>query len=73
VPFLADQPFWGALLHRRGFGTTPIRARWVTADRLGAALADLPDDALVKEAARTMATEDGCATALELLATPALR
>lgn len=26
VPFLADQPFWGALLHRRGFGAAPMPA-----------------------------------------------
>jgi sterol 3beta-glucosyltransferase len=67
VPFLADQPFWGGLLHRRGFGAAPVRARRLTADRLGAALATLPDDTRVKQAAQAMRAEDGCASALDVL------
>jgi sterol 3beta-glucosyltransferase len=67
VPFLADQPFWGALLHRRGFGAVPVPARRLTAARLGAALAVLPDPAAVRTAARAMAAEDGCGTALAIL------
>jgi sterol 3beta-glucosyltransferase len=67
VPFLADQPFWGALLHRRGLAAAPVPARRLTADRLGAALATLPDPGAAADAARAMAGEDGCRTALELL------
>ena len=67
VPFLADQPFWGALLHRRGLGAAPVPARRLTADRLGAALTTLPDPSVAAEAARAMAREDGCRTAMMLL------
>ena len=67
VPFLADQPFWGALLHRRGFGAAPVPARRLTAARLGAALDALPDPSAVRAAARAMATEDGCGDALAVL------
>jgi hypothetical protein len=67
VPFLADQPFWGALLHRRGLGAAPVRVRRLTADRLVAALATLPGDTRVKQAAQAMRAEDGCASALDLL------
>jgi sterol 3beta-glucosyltransferase len=67
VPFLADQPFWGAMLHRRGFGAAPVPARRLTAARLGAALGVLPDSAAVRAGARAMATEDGCGKALAVL------
>ncbi|MGY1706555.1 glycosyltransferase [Geodermatophilus sp. SYSU D00697] len=67
VPFLADQPFWGALLHRRGLGAAPVPARRLTADRLGAALATLPGPGAAADAACAMAGEDGCRTAIELL------
>jgi sterol 3beta-glucosyltransferase len=67
VPFLADQPFWGALLHRRGLGAAPVPARRLTADRLGAALATLPDPSAAAHTARAMAKEDGCQTAMMLL------
>ena len=67
VPFLADQPFLGALLHRRGLGAAPVPARRLTADRLGVALATLPDPGAAADTAREMAGEDGCRTALMLL------
>jgi sterol 3beta-glucosyltransferase len=55
VPFLADQPFWGALLHRRGLGAAPVPARRLTTDRLGAALATLPDPSAAAHTSRAMA------------------
>lgn len=67
VPFLADQPFWGALLHRRGLGAPPLPARRLSADRLADALAELPGPAAVRTAAAAMAAEDGCGAALRLL------
>jgi sterol 3beta-glucosyltransferase len=67
VPFLADQPFWGALLHRRGFAAAPVPARRLTAARLGDALSALPDPVAVRAAARGMAVEDGCGTALGII------
>jgi sterol 3beta-glucosyltransferase len=48
VPFLADQPFWGALLHRRGLAAAPVAARRCTADRLLTALSEMPDRAAVE-------------------------
>jgi sterol 3beta-glucosyltransferase len=68
VPFLADQPFWGALLHRRGLAAPPVPARRLDAGTLGAALAQVPDPAAVRAAAAATAKEDGCGTALRVLA-----
>jgi sterol 3beta-glucosyltransferase len=67
VPFLADQPFWGALLHRRGLGAPPVPARRLDPDRLASALAALPDPSRVRAVAAAMADEDGCGTALRVL------
>lgn len=67
VPFLADQPFWGALLHRRGLASRPVPARRLTAPDLAHALTDRPDPAPVRAAAAALAVEDGCATALRLV------
>ncbi|WP_337062028.1 glycosyltransferase [Kineococcus sp. G2] len=39
VPFTADQPFWGALLQRRGVAAAPLRPRRLDAGRLTAAVA----------------------------------
>ncbi|WP_232666676.1 glycosyltransferase [Pseudonocardia sp. TRM90224] len=68
VPFLADQPFWGKLLHRRGLAAAPLPARKLTEQRLAAALAALPPAAVVQRVAAEMAMEDGCAAALKELA-----
>jgi sterol 3beta-glucosyltransferase len=67
VPFIADQPFWAGLLHRKGLAAPPVPARRLTADRLAAALAALPDADAVRPIADRMSTEDGCAAALRLL------
>jgi sterol 3beta-glucosyltransferase len=67
VPFLGDQPFWARLLHRRGLAAAPVLSRRLTADRLATALANVPDPAAVREAARRMDTEDGCGAALEAI------
>jgi sterol 3beta-glucosyltransferase len=67
VPFLADQPFWGGLLHRRGLGARPVPVRRLTADRLRGALEALPPPDPVVAVAAAMAEEDGCAAALQVL------
>ncbi|MFC9919680.1 glycosyltransferase [Agromyces binzhouensis] len=68
VPFIADQPFWGAMLHRRGLAPAPIPRRRVTADRLAEALAAAPAfQTAVEAAAARMADEDGAAEALGVL------
>lgn len=68
VPFIADQPFWGALLHRRGLGPVPIPQRRVGAERLADALAAAPAAApAVRSVAERMAQEDGTGAALQVL------
>ena len=39
-PFVADQPFWGRLMQRRGVATTPIHQRHLTPDRLTTAISE---------------------------------
>lgn len=68
VPFIADQPFWGQLLHRRGLGPEPIPYRKLTADRLAQALGQA--GSCRDQAARTgelVRKEDGTAVAVGVL------
>mgnify|MGYP000112019775 CR=1 FL=1 len=68
VPFIADQPFWGARLHDRGLAPAPIPHRKLTADRVADALAAAPTfQSAVDAAAERMAGEDGAAVALGVL------
>lgn len=68
VPFIADQPFWGAHLHRRGLGPAAIPQRRLTADRLAAAFAATPAyEAAVASVAERMSQEDGTGAALQVL------
>lgn len=68
VPFIADQPFWGARLHEAGLAPAPVRRRSLSARTLGAAL-DAVDGCRprVTAAAQAMAGEDGTGAALEVL------
>lgn len=68
VPFLADQPFWGALLHRRGLGAPPLKAKRLTAGRFTATFHQLPDPTAVRAVGQKVAAEDGCGEALRVLA-----
>ena len=68
VPFIADQPFWGAVLHRRGLGPQPVPYRKLTADRLARALGEAGSCRI--QAARTgelVRAEDGTAVAVGVL------
>jgi sterol 3beta-glucosyltransferase len=68
VPFIADQPFWGARLHDAGLAPKPIRRRALSARTLGAALDDVDGwRPRVAAAARAMAHEDGTGAALAVL------
>lgn len=68
VPFIADQPFWGAHLHRRGLGPAAIPQRRLTAERLAVALADVPQyEPAVASVAERMSHEDGTGEALRVL------
>ena len=68
VPFLADQPFWGALLHRRGLAARPVPARHCTMAGFTAAFSELPERSTVEAVGRRIAAEDGCGAALVVLA-----
>jgi sterol 3beta-glucosyltransferase len=66
VPFIADQPFWGAQLHRAGLAPKPIPQRRMTAARLGAALEAVDRYAARnRELAPQIAAEDGLREAIE--------
>jgi sterol 3beta-glucosyltransferase len=68
VPFIADQPFWGHLLHQRGLAPAPVPYRKITADRLTDALAHA--GSCREQAAQTgerIRKENGTATALDVL------
>ncbi len=68
VPFIADQPFWGSLLQRRGLGPAPIPQRRLTAGRLAEAFAEAPEHAAAAASvAERMSEEDGAGAALQVL------
>ncbi len=68
VPFIADQPFWGALLHRQGLGPAAIPQRRLTAARVAAAFEEAPAyEAAVTSAAQRMSHDDGTGAALQVL------
>ncbi|MBM7503775.1 glycosyltransferase [Agromyces aurantiacus] len=68
VPFIADQPFWGARLLEAGLAPAAIPQRRLTATRLGEAIAAAPRcSAAVGEAAERMAHEDGAGEAVRAL------
>jgi sterol 3beta-glucosyltransferase len=68
VPFIADQPFWGARLHERGLTPAPIPQKRLTARKLAAALTDAAGcREAVAAAARAMAGEDGTSAALAVI------
>jgi len=70
VPFIADQPFWGARMHARGLSPAPIPQRRLTPALLATALAAAEHCRSAAAAtARTMATEDGTGAALAVLGT----
>ncbi len=69
VPVTADQPFWGAQLHRRGIAPKPIPVRRLTAATLVPAIADaLARRDRASQVGRAMQQEDGLKAALDVLA-----
>ncbi|MET0693430.1 MAG: glycosyltransferase [Propionibacteriaceae bacterium] len=68
LPFVADQPFWGRLLHRDGLAPRPLSRRRLTVARLGHALDQVED---YRPAAHTISeqlmSEHGVTSACELL------
>ncbi len=69
VPFMGDQPFWGARVAASGAGLQPIPQKQLTAERLTAALDKLARDPDLRERAAVLGealrAEDGPARAVE--------
>jgi sterol 3beta-glucosyltransferase len=70
-PFVADQPFWGDVVHRRGVGAPPVPQRRLTVDSLAAALDVVVGNEVVARSARELGervrAEDGVGTAVAAL------
>ncbi len=70
-PVFADQPFWGARVHRIGAGPAPIRQKKLTTENLARALKDLEMPTFrdgAERAARLMASEPGAKGTADQLA-----
>lgn len=68
VPFMADQPFWGAQLHRQGLAAAPIPLRRLSVDALVPAMADaLSRRARAAEAGGLMRRDRGVRQAVDVL------
>ncbi len=69
IPFAADQPFWGQRVAALGTGPLPIMRKWLTAERLTAALRLMADDENMRGRAARLGTllraEDGVAEAVK--------
>lgn len=70
-PFIADQPFWGRIVHEAGLGPKPIAQRRLTVEGLSAAIETATLDSAIAERAARMAArirgEDGVGRAVEIL------
>ncbi|MUN62140.1 glycosyltransferase [Kocuria sediminis] len=68
VPFLADQPFWGRQLHRRGLAAAPVPRQRLTTERLTAALVEAVACAATAErVGQEIRREHGVQTALDVV------
>lgn len=68
VPFIADQPFWGARTHAGGLSPAPLRQSRLTAARLRTRLVESEKYRReVQRAAIAMAREDGVGAALRAI------
>jgi sterol 3beta-glucosyltransferase len=71
VPFVFDQPFWGARVKALGLGPDPIPQNKLTADRLGEAIRIAVTDPDIKRRAKAcgeaIRSEDGTANAVKII------
>jgi sterol 3beta-glucosyltransferase len=71
VPFIADQPFWGAVVHQIGAGPQPIAQNKLTVENLTQALREMADSSAMRQRAEAVGTqiraEDGIARAIQVL------
>lgn len=70
-PFMADQPFWGKLVHQRGIGPEPISQYRLTSDKLATAITTVVVDQTMKHRAAELGeqirAEDGVGRAVEVI------
>lgn len=68
VPFLGDQPFWAAALHRQGLAAAPLSRRRLTVQTAATAIQQAArSHERVAEAAAVMRAEDGAGVALDII------
>jgi UDP:flavonoid glycosyltransferase YjiC (YdhE family) len=71
VPFVFDQPFWGARIKAMGLGPEPIPKKKLTADRLASAIKNAVTDSGMKQRASSsgaaIRAENGVGNAVELV------
>ncbi len=71
VPFVLDQPFWGARIKALGLGPDPIPHKALTADRLAEAIRTAVSDSTMKQRANSygaaIRAEDGLGNALKII------
>ena len=68
MPFLADQPWWAARLHALGLGPKALSKSTTSPEAIKKALIEAMEKApAVREAAKSMALEDGAGTAVRIL------
>ena len=70
-PFIADQPFWGRVIHDLGVGPAPIPQKQLTTAKLAAAMHTLTRDAPMQQRAADLGAkireESGVANAIRVL------
>jgi sterol 3beta-glucosyltransferase len=70
-PFMADQPFWGKLVHQLGVGPEPVPQSQLNAERLAAAIEQATHDPSMQQRAADLGerirAEDGVARAVEII------
>ncbi|GAB4447658.1 MAG: glycosyltransferase [Anaerolineae bacterium] len=71
IPFVFDQPFWGARLKALGMGPEPIPRKKLTADRLAGAITAAVTDTQMRQRARVcgeaIRAEDGVSRAVAII------
>jgi sterol 3beta-glucosyltransferase len=71
VPFVLDQPFWGARIESMKLGPKPIPKKMLTADRLASAIITAVTDSDIKQRANSCGAairlENGVGNAVEFI------
>jgi sterol 3beta-glucosyltransferase len=71
VPFIADQPFWGKVVHEAGLGPQPIPQKQLTVQNLSYAIHQAVDDHAMRQCAESVGekirAEDGTGNAVQII------